>query len=165
MKFFISSLLVFYSFSASAQNAAVCPLGPKDSKLTLQRVMRNFDKYTRFADSLVLRGLQDPGAVTDQDLNQVQNDFQIVIACVNAVIAANGDDLIPAKAGDLRGDEQKSFFDLYLSLMQKLKVMTENYSAEFAHLQALEISERNFQQLAQFKKAYNHFIDEAHDHF
>lgn len=145
--------------------AFACPLGAGEEKLTLQRVMRNFDKYTRLADSSVRRGSESASSVTDSEIEQVLSDFTVFNSCIDAVLTSNDMDLYPSKAKRLNGKEQEDFIAKYLDYMERLKVSATSYSSEFESLKSQPIEQRNFSHTVEIKKSFDDLVSEAHYSF
>ncbi len=146
-------------------SALACPLGPNEEALSLSRVMKNFDKFSRLADSSVRKGLEDKTSVTDVELEQVVSNLEVVASCAVAVLTSESFDLLPAKAKRLTGQEQKDLIAKYLDYMSRFKAETILYSEEFARLRSFEMSERDFANANLRKQSFSELVDEAHTHF
>lgn len=158
-------IIIFLSFVLFGMTSLACPLGAQESKLGIQRVMMNFNKYTFQADSTVTKGSQGADQVSDQDLDQSVADLQIVISCIDAELTTQDLDMFPAKAKKLSGQEQIDFILTFTDLMAKLKPLTLSYAEEFKTLRAQAAADRNFASAKAAKKAFNDFIDDAHMQF
>jgi hypothetical protein len=146
---FIFALLAFSRAFASA-----CPLGSQDQGLTLQRVMKNFGKYTAKPDRLVTQALGSLENIKDQDLEQAALDLEIVQACISAVLESQDPALRP------QGME-----DVFIKLIGRFGDLIKNYRQEFIQLRAQSANSRDFSRVAEAKKQMSDFVDEAHSHF
>jgi hypothetical protein len=142
-----------------------CPVGPNEETLTLSRVMRNFDKYSRLAQSSVGRGLENPTSVSNVEIEQVITDFTVIDSCTEAVLSSEGFDLLPVKAKRLTGQEQIDFIAKYFDYMTRFKAEAILYSDEFETLRSQTIEERDFTKANRTKKSFNALIDDAHTQF
>lgn len=144
-------------------NTFACPLGAKEDHLTIQRVMRNFGRYTRDAEMLVLQGIDNPSYVKEEILDKAITDLNIVVSCSEAVMANPTGDLLPTMGQDLKGSELQD----YLKKINKYFSDFKSATLEFQRLLKVEkekpVAQRNYRPAYTYdKEVFNAIIDEAH---
>jgi hypothetical protein len=135
-----------------AHAQATCPLGAKDTKLTLQRVMINFGKFTMKAEELARTG-----AATDDEITAAVSDLETAAACAQAVVDATDADLMPGKASDLTGPDRDQFIAQFKQAMATFKAALESFASA--------LNRHDFADAQVQKKLVNDIADEAHSHF
>jgi hypothetical protein len=150
--FMVSIILGFSQAQAQAQTQAVCPLGVKDTKLTLQRVMINFGKFTMKAE-----GLARVGSATDEEIAAAVSDLETAAACAQAVIDGSDEDLMPSKAHDLTGTDHEQFVAQFKQAMGMFRSALDAFAAA--------LNRRDFADAQTQKKLVNDIADEAHSRF
>lgn len=149
--------------TAHAQAAPVCPIGKKDTELTLQRVMINFGKFLSPADSVVMDGTMNPSTVTDASLQEGIDGLAVSIACAHAVVEMKSEALMPAGARKLTGAERDSYNAAFQQAMAQFEQALVDYAST---LQALiGAPAKDFAAADAQKKLVNKLADEAHAHF
>lgn len=153
----VASIVVGFSQAQAqaqnqAQSQAVCPLGAKDTKLTLQRVMINFGKFTMKAE-----GLARVGSATDEEIAAAVSDLETAAACAQAVIDGGDEDLMPSKAHDLTGTDHDQFVAQFKQAMGMFRSALDAFASA--------LNRRDFADAQAQKKLVNDIADEAHSRF
>lgn len=138
MRFLFLALALLPSF------AGACPLGDKESKLTLYRVMTNFGRYTLAPDRVTRKGLADPAAVTDAEIADAAASIQVAESCAAAVVGDRTDSLLPSKARHLTGAERDAYIQLFRDTMAFFLESLKAYEQSFRDQAALPRAQRNF---------------------
>ncbi len=147
------ALVVFAVFALTGlAQAQECPLGPKDTKLTIQRVMINFGKLTMKAEAVT----RDQ-AGTDEQIAAAVTDLQTAAACAQASVDSNDEDMMPDKAMRLTGAEREQFITQFKQAMAGFKAVIDSFAAA--------LTRRDFTDAQVQRKMMNDIADEAHSRF
>ena len=161
MKYLSLLSLIFVSLSAQAE---VCPLGPKEDHLILARVMRNFSKYTRDADSLAVKSKQWPEDITDTELKEASEKIPTAIACADAALDNPQSEMLPRKLDELQGEMREKYLAHYLEYLKKFRAVLVQYKQVLDDLLALPKAQRQFEGLYLHYKFVDDMTNEAHSH-
>lgn len=154
--------LIFAVVSLAAALADACPLGPRETELSLARVMRNFGRGTMQASTSIQRGTRDAGDVTEAMFKASIDGLGMAQSCVEMALTMNTREMLPLKARDLSGAALDSYLVKYHALMREFSVILMDLRGEFIKQAALAASERNFSAAANLEKAMNEKVNEAH---
>ncbi len=155
---FLVQLIALLPLSSQA-----CPLGAKETHLTVQRVMMNFGKYVGQADYVVLLGAKYPNeTVTDAQIADAVSRLGLAITCAEAVINNPTGDLLPGKSIFLEGDALKEYIEDYVYFMTDFRDALVHYKASFEAIGAVKAADRNWDELYAESKKLNDLIDHAH---
>ncbi|MDG0816878.1 cytochrome b562 [Bdellovibrio svalbardensis] len=150
-------------FTLLPMESQACPLGAKESTLTVQRVMLNFGKYIGQADHIALLGAKYPNeTVTDAQIADAVNKIGLAISCAEAVIANPTGDLLPSKATFLEGDALKEYIEDYVYFMTDFRDAMIHYKASFAALGVTKAADRDWNSLYEESEKLNDLINHAH---
>jgi hypothetical protein len=157
MKIAILIILSFYSFTILA-----CPLGAKEDHLTIQRVMRNFGRFSREAESLTITGKDYPDSVSETTLDKGISDLSLVVSCVDAVLQNPTGDLLPSAADNLEINEKEAYIVKFIQYLNDFKNSTLYFQKLLVVEKNKPINLRNFKISYEYTKTFNEIIDRAH---
>lgn len=146
----------------STQAALACPLGKNEEHLTIQRVMRNFGRFTLKADSVATKGVVPFETVTDLEITAAIEDLGLAISCANAVIESPQGDLLPSHASTLTGEEQKNYILLFVKFMNEFEAALKNYQTIYQTLLSTPVASRSFKYAHEHSQQLEVFVDRAH---
>lgn len=155
-KILVLSLAIFPLISDA------CPIGAKEDHLTISRVMRNFGRYSREAESLTLLGKDYPLDVKESVLDKAITDLNLVVSCADAVINDPSGDLLPVAADDYTGIERENYILKFVNFMQEFKVSTLHFQSLLVMEKNKAPSDRNYKNAYEYTKKFNEIIDLAH---
>ena len=158
----MSFLLLIFAFAPTAK-AQVCPLGARDTQLTIQRVMINFGKFTAKADDVVTQGLNDFSSVTEADLVAATQDLAVAQACAMAVVQGGSDDLLPAGAKKLSGTDRDQYVAEFTQAMSMFAQALGDYATSLSEIATA--TTKDYAAASVQKKRIGQMADEAHGHF
>lgn len=165
MKFSLSVFLILFCSHLFAQDSLVCPLGEKEDHLTIQRVMRNFGRYTRHPQFISLKGVQWPSDITDLDIEKAVADLDIVVACARAVVTKPEGDLLPTYFADLSAEERSLHMLKYLEWLRKFIIEVQLFQSMFRELSNVDFRiQDQFKKLEQQSKKMDQVVNEAHEY-
>lgn len=142
--------------------AATCPVGAKEERLTFQRVMRNFGRFTMPADMLALRGVNPNEKITDQEIQTAIEKLDVVVACAAAVIANPADDLLPASTRSLAGEKRQEYIDDLVYFLTDFRDGISDYRAMWSDALKKPYAQRDFQRLLQKSEKIDDLVNRAH---
>lgn len=157
MKNILFIFLVIFPLAIEA-----CPLSPKEDHLTISRVMRNFGRYSREAESLTLTGKDFPLDVKESILDKAINDLNIVVICAEAVINNPTGDLLPTAADDYTGIERENYILKFVNFMHEFKASTLHFQSLLINEKNKNLANRNYKIAYEYTKTFNEIIDLAH---
>ena len=112
IKIILSSLILF-SVSASL----ACPLGPKETELTISRVMRNFGRFIMPSEALVQKSKNDAGSITETDFTNAITGIEGAAECAFTVLSDKSGKLIPSRADEFQGDARTQYLQKFYAHM------------------------------------------------
>lgn len=124
--------------------AFACPLGSRETRLEISRVMRNFGRFLLKAEQAANDGIQRPQSVTDQQITAAIEGIQVAQSCARAALEARSDELLPAKAGQLQGAERERYLEKYRSHMAEFASSLDDFKSLFEGLLKTEKDRRDF---------------------
>lgn len=159
--------ILFYALiciSATQAWAKVpCPLGAKESELTLSRIMRNMGRYIGPAESVVLKGAAEPSAIDDSELQQAIKNLDVVVACTEAGMDIQNPSLLPLKALEAKeGDGRTAFLHSYTERMRLFADQTRQFQDLLQTQLDLPAHHRSFEEAQAHSKRMNDHIDLSH---
>ncbi|MBX2994461.1 MAG: hypothetical protein KF681_06560 [Bdellovibrionaceae bacterium] len=154
--------LIFSVLSLAAALADACPLGPRETELSLARVMRNFGRGTMQASTSIQRGTRDAGDVTEAMFKASIDGLAMAQSCVEAALTVNTREMLPLKARDLSGAALDSYMVKYHALMREFAVILNDFRNEFIKQSELAVGQRDFGAAAALEKTMNEKVNEAH---
>ena len=156
-------LLFTLVFAPLASFAVTCPLGAKETTLTVQRVMMNFGRYYAGFDDLSYKARTPEETITDKDLETAGNNLEVAIACADEVLKNPTADVLPSKLTVMTDEaEKKDLIDSYLYFMEDFKEGLTECRQMVAMLLAQKPEDRKYDQLIEKSKEMNERIDHAH---
>jgi hypothetical protein len=158
MRFFLFSL--FFCIPALAQ---ACPLGNGETTLTLERVMRNFGRFTLPADRLAQRGTMDPAGISDQDLRDAIEALKNAESCASAVVSDRTDALLPSKVEKLSGDARAKYVQLFRDTMENFLEGLRAYETSVGVVLATAIPQRSFADVRKWSDEIEARATKAHE--
>lgn len=158
----MNRFLIIFMFLVSGNTVFACPLGAKEERLTIQRVMRNFGRFIMPAEMIAYRGQNKYEVITDAQLQEAIEKLSLVISCANAVLENPSEELIPIASQKLPEPEKSQYLDSYLFFMDEFKLSVTEYQAVYIKLLAQPAAERNFLPLLDLTKKQDALIDRAH---
>ncbi len=159
----MNHLFVIVAFLTSGYSVlASCPLGAKEERLTTQRVMRNFGRFTMPAEMIAYRGQNKYEVITDAQLQEAIEKLSVVISCANAVLENPTNELIPTAGQKLPDPEKSEYLDSYLFFMDEFKASVTDYQSAFIKLLSQPVDERNYLPLLDMTKKQDALVDRAH---
>lgn len=159
------ALLLLFAFVVApmASFAVTCPLGPKETTLTVQRVMLNFGRYYANFDDLAYKARNPNETITDQDMQTAINNLEVAIACADEVIKNPTADTLPTKLSTIKDEAQrKDLIDSYLYFMEDFKDGLVECRQLVQTVLAQNPGERNYSPFIEKSKEMNERIDHAH---
>ncbi|WP_413292724.1 hypothetical protein ACLSU7_14995 [Bdellovibrio sp. HCB185ZH] len=160
----ISRILLAIALLAPAMSLAqvTCPLRNGESELTINRVMRNFGKYTVDAET-VARKIGDPwDKLTDKDIQVAVENLNIAIACADAVLVNPTEAVLPTK-GSLMDEKAKAELkEYYLYFMDDFKTFLIEYRDLLAKTLATPESQRDLAAIVAKNQEMNDKVNHAH---
>jgi hypothetical protein len=157
MKNILIILLAIFPLAIEA-----CPISPKEDHLTISRVMRNFGRYSRDAESLALTGKDFPLDVKESILDKAISDLNIVVTCAEAVINNPTGDLLPVAVDDYTGFERENYILKFINFMHEFKASTLHFQSLLITEKNKNLADRNYQIAYEYTKKFNEIIDLAH---
>lgn len=151
--------LTIFLFSYSL---IACPIGPKEDHLTIQRVMRNFGKFSMDAESICITGQSNPSSISDDQLSKAMTKLDTVVACAEAVIAHPEGDLLPAGYDDLNPSDRADMIKKLVGFMSDFKTLNVQFKSLLLDQLQKPIQSREYKTCYEFDKKYNELIDRAH---
>ncbi|WP_413290425.1 hypothetical protein [Bdellovibrio sp. HCB337] len=152
-------VLAFLPLAALAE----CPLGAKETHLTVNRVMRNFGKFVMEADYLCVRAANPVEKVTDADINTAITKLGMAIDCADQVLKDPTGDVLPSKLVFITDEKEKAeYVDDYIYFMTDYKDGLGQYRDMFKALLAQPAAERNFTEANEKRLELDHLVMRAH---
>lgn len=165
--FVVVAALIFVSQAALAAvpvaAPVVCPLGAKDSELTIQRVMINFGKFTSKADDVVMQGSMSAASVGMADLQNAASDLLIAKACAEAVVQGGSDELLPGSVSKLTGAARDQYVAAFTQAMSTFAGALDDYARALTDLAGSPI--KDYTAAIAQKRRVSDMADQAHAHF
>lgn len=158
----MKSFFFILAFIISSHAISACPLGDREPKLTVQRVMRNFGRFIMPAEMIAYRGQNKYEVITDAQLQEAIEKLSLVISCANAVLENPTGDLIPFAGRSLAEPEKTEYLDSYLFFMDEFVASVTEYQSVYIKLLARPANERDFLPLLELTKKQDALVDRAH---
>jgi hypothetical protein len=157
-----SSLLLALLFLPMATMAA-CPLGAKETRLNVNRLMRNFGKAVSDADYICFKAKNPIETVTDSDINEAINKLDMGIECAEEVLKDPTGEVLPGKLLIMTDEKEKAeLVDDYVYFMTDFKDALIEYRDLYKALLAQKPSERNFTEVDEKRKDVDNLVMRAH---
>ncbi|MGE5086742.1 MAG: hypothetical protein ACM3MG_10610 [Bacillota bacterium] len=158
------ALLIFaFILAPMASFAVTCPLGPKETTLTVQRVMINFGRYYADFDDLAYKARNPNESITDNDMQRTIENLEVAIACADEVIKNPTPDSLPSKLSTIQDEAQrKDLIDSYLYFMEDFKEGLMECRQLVQTVLAQNPTERNYSLFIEKSNEMNERIDHAH---
>jgi hypothetical protein len=145
-----------------AQTAVTCPLRNGETELTINRVMRNFGKYTADAEA-VARKIGDPwDKVTDKDIQAGIDGLNVSIACADQVVAKPTDAVMPSKGGLMDDKARAELNEYYIYFMGDFKDFLVEYRDLLVKTLATPEKQRDYAAIVTKNQDMNQKINHAH---
>lgn len=142
---------------------ANCPLGEKETHLTVQRVMRNFGRFTGDADYLCVKSKNPHETITDAEITDVITKLGLVILCAEQVLKDPTGDVLPTKLVFMPDEKEKSeLVDDYIYFMTDFKDAVIEYRNIFIGLLAQNPSERTYTEVCEKYQDVDNLVNRAH---
>ena len=141
-------LIIFGILITFAQFSSACPLGPKETELTLSRVMRNFSRFVMPAENMIQKGRNDLNSATDDDFRAAINGIEAAAECAATVLNDRSGQLLPSRAGDLQGAERTQYLEKFYAHMSDFSSGLLEDDQLLKDQWALSPLQRNFKVLA-----------------
>jgi hypothetical protein len=160
----ISRILLAIALLAPAMSLAqvACPLRNGETELTINRVMRNFGKYTSDAET-VARKIGDPwDKLTDQDIQAGINGLNVSIACADAVLANPAEAVLPSKGSLMDPKAKAELKEYYLYFMDDFKTFLVEYRDLLVKILATPVAQRDLAAIVAKNQEMNQKVNHAH---
>lgn len=158
-KMFLAFIFGLFPLSVGAE----CPLGAKETHLTVQRVMRNFGRYISDADHLCVKGQNPSEKVTDAEITLATANLGLAIACANEVLKNPTGDVLPSKLELMTDEKEKAeLIDDYVYFMTDFRDELVLYRSMFQNVLAQPASERDFQEVNEKRQDVDQLVNRAH---
>ena len=135
---------LFLALALVPQLGFACPLGKGETQLTLERVMRNFGRFTLPAMTVAQNGTASPASVKDSDLREAIDALKQAESCAQAVVNADGKSLLPSRADGLQGPERDAYIHLFLDTMKNFLEGLGSYEGALATVLGTPAEKRDF---------------------
>ena len=159
LQILISTLLLI---AINQKASATCILGEKEDHLTIERVMRNFGRFTMPADMITLRSLNPSEAISDDQLKTAVEKLGWAIDCAQAVLDNPNEHVIPTEAKMKPGPEREEHINDYLYFMTDFRDGLNEYRLMFKNLLELKSEERDYKPVRKKCIELDKLIDHAH---
>lgn len=157
----LSFVFVLALFPVAA--LAVCPLGEKETHLTVHRVMRNFGRFTMDADYLCVKASNPAEKVMDAEITEAITKLDMAIDCASEVLKNPTGELLPSKLNLMNDEKEKAdLVDDYIYFMTDFKDGLTQYRDLFKNLLAQPAAERNFTEADEKRQELDHLVTRAH---
>lgn len=161
----INSLTILSLIFLPLASGAQCPLGAKETHLTVQRLMRNFGSYTLKADSLCLEGVNrwERDSITEERFPEAIHKLDLAILCAEEVLKDPTGDVLPSKISFIKDEKEiAELVDDYIYFMTDFKDGLIEYREIFKKLQAQKPAERNFEEANIKRQDLDTLVERAH---
>ncbi len=160
----LSRILLAIALLAPAVSLAqvTCPLRNGETELTINRVMRNFGKYTADAET-VARKIGDPwDKLTDQDIQAGINGLNVSIACAEAVLANPTEAVLPSKGALMNDKDKAELKEYYLYFMDDFRTCLTQYRDLLVKTLATPANQRDLAAIVSKNQEMNQKVTHAH---
>jgi hypothetical protein len=160
--------LVFFSLFAalmvcSAIAHAECPLGEKETHLTIHRVMRNFGRFVTPADMVTIKGVNPNEKVNDQELTIAIEKLGYVVDCAQAVLDNPTGDMLPTDAHNIEDAKtRQEYVDDFLYFMTDFRDGLIEYREMFKKTLLQKPEERDYKPLREKCIELDNLVEHAH---
>lgn len=142
---------------------ADCPLGQKDSHLTIGRLMRNFGRYTADADYICIKSKNPREKISDAEITDATADLGIAIECAEQVLKNPTGDVLPTKLVFMTDEKEKAkLVDDYIYFMTDFKDALIEYRKVISELGTMKPSERNYSEACEKYEDVDNLVNRAH---
>lgn len=155
-------ILLAALFGSFCPPLLACPLGKGEAQLTVQRVMRNFGRFTLKADKNALRGKNPFDHVSSNEIRDSIADLDLAISCAEAVLAAPTGLKLPTCTQSLSGKMYDDYVSLYLQLMRDYSAGLREYQQIFKDILDRPENNRSFDAAYNYSKELEKLVDAAH---
>lgn len=140
-----------------------CPLGKGEEHLTIQRVMRNFGRFTLSADANALKGMNPHDKVSSAAIAKTIDDLEIAISCAQAaVLPPLAGALLPACTEALSETVRIDYINLYVKLMKDFESELVVYQNLYKLVLMQPEETRDFNGIYKQSKKIEELVDSAH---
>lgn len=146
----------------SAKAMAECPLGQKETQLSIQRVMRNFGRFTLNADAISLKGLNPHDKVTDAELQVAIEKLGLAIDCAQAVLDNPTGSMLPDEATWLKDKAREDYISDFLYFMEDFRDKLVEYQQLFKDTLQQTPEERDYNSIRKKCLELDKLVEHAH---
>lgn len=139
-----------------------CPPGPNEVRLSIARVMRNLGRFLMAAEATALKGKSRSETVTDDELRKSILGLELAIACGEAAVELQNEDLVPAKALQLTGADREAYLLAYVERMNVFTDQIRNIKRMFESVLSAPADQRSYEDLYERSVEMNDHVNDSH---
>lgn len=157
-------MIAFIIFFTPLVSFAECPLGAKETDLTIQRAMRNFGRFIMYADHLSIKSKNFAETIEDVEIIEAIGKLDLVIACAEQILKdPTKEDVLPSKIHFMTDVKEKNeLIDDYVYFMTDFKDAVTEYRGIFRNILTQKPSERNYSEAYEKYQDINNLVNRAH---